>query len=78
MPRSKVYTRERVFRPFDMRRTMLDALWRSAGLGHSDAPFTVLPDSLTALRGRKAGPMMWRRIQRILRDVVDGKATFGL
>ena len=76
MPRSKEYTRMRAFRPLGMRRTMLDTLWRAAGLGHSDAPFTVLPDSLTALRGRKAGPMMWRRIQRILKDVVDGEATF--
>lgn len=78
MPRSKVHARKVSFRPVCMRKTMLDALWRSAGLGYSDAPFTVLPDSLTALRGRKAGPMMWRRIQRILREVVDGKATFDL
>ena len=68
--------RRKAFRPLCMRRVMLDALWRAAGACHKDAPFTVLPDCLSAMRGRKAGPMVWRRIQRILKEVVDGEATF--
>ena len=67
-------TRQRCVRPLCMRRSLLDALWRSCGLTYTDAPYTVLPDSLTTMRGRKAGRMMWGMLQRVLRGVCEGRA----
>ena len=69
--------RKRAFRPLNMRRLLVDMVWRAGGMTYGDAPFTMLQDSMVPQRGRTAGPMLWRRIQNTLKDVLDGRATLG-
>ena len=62
-------------RPLHMQRSLLDMLWRAGGQTYDDARSTMLHDSLAPKRGRTAGKMLWSRVQRTLRDVIDGRAT---
>ena len=68
-------TRQRSVRPLCQRRSLLDMLWRAGGLTYWDAPSVILDDSLIPKRGKTAGPMLWGRLQRVLKDICDGRAT---
>lgn len=68
-------SRRRACLPLHMRRSLLDMLWRAGGLTYWDAPLVILDDSLIPKRGKTAGPMLWGRLQRVLKDVCDGRAT---
>lgn len=68
-------SRRRACLPLHMRRSLLDMLWRAGGLTYWDAPSVILDDSLIPERGKTAGPMLWGRLQRVLKDVCDGRAT---
>lgn len=68
-------SRRRACLPLHMRRSLLDMLWRAGGLTYWDAPLVILDDSLIPKRGKTAGPMLWGRLQRVLKDICDGRAT---